>query len=55
MGEQSSNESEPSLTTVMNLLVDLNRRLATNEQLLDDLRAEMAVEEESRLQSPSPI
>ena len=38
--------------TVMNLLVDMNIRLATNKQLLDDLRADKVAEEESRLQSP---
>ena len=53
MGESSSDDSEPGLMTVMNLLVDMNTRVATSEQLLDDLRAETVVEEKSRLQSPS--
>ena len=51
-GESSSDESEPSLTAVMNQLVDMNVRLTTNEQLLDDLMAEKMTEEESRLQTP---
>ena len=51
-GELSSDENEPSPTTIMNLLVDMNTRLATNKQLLDDQRAQKAAEEESRLQSP---
>ena len=52
MGELSSDKSEPSLRTVMDLLVDMNTSLATNEQLLDGLKAQKAAEEESRLQSP---
>ena len=35
----------------MNLLVDMNTKLATNEQFLADLRATKAAEDESRLQS----
>ena len=42
MGELNLDESEPSL---MNLLVDMNARLATNKQFVEDLRAtEMAQE-----------
>ena len=53
MGELSSDDSKkPCLTTVMNLLVDMNTMLVTNEQLLDDQRAQKAAAEESRLQSP---
>ena len=51
-GEPSLDESEPSPITVMNLLVDMNARLATNEQFVEDLRAEKMAQEESRLQSP---
>ena len=53
MGEPSSDENEPSLTAIMNMLVDMNARMATNEQFVEDLSAEKMTEEESRLQSPS--
>ena len=51
MGEPSADESDPRLTAVMNLLVDMYTRLATNEQFIDNLRAEKAAEQESRLQN----
>ena len=43
-GEPSSDESEPSLMVVMNLLVDMNARLTTNEQCIEDPRAEKMAE-----------
>ena len=42
MGELNLDESEPSL---MNLLVGMNARLATNEQFVEDLRAKEMAEE----------
>ena len=53
MGQQSPEDNEPSLTAIMDLLVDISLRLSTNEQLIDDLRAEKMAEENRRLQSPS--
>ena len=40
---------------VMNLLVDMNARLATTTQFVEDLRAHKMEEEEFRLQSQSLI
>ena len=52
MGEPSTDESEePHLTMVINLLVDINTRLAANKQCRDDLTAEKAAEGETRLRT----
>ena len=52
-GELSPEDSQPSLMAVMDLLVDISSMLATNEQFVDDLRAEKMEKEERRLQSKS--
>ena len=46
--ELSGKEDELSLTVMMNLLVDINTHLSTNEQCLDHLSAKRAAEQGSR-------
>ena len=48
MGELSADEDELSLTAVMNLLVDINTHLSTNEQCLDHLGAKRTAEQGGR-------
>ena len=49
MGEPSSDDSQPSLKAVMDLLVDISSRLSTNEHFVDQLRPKkMAWADEER-------